>query len=616
MERLLVATAFLLSLLFVNTSIAQTFQNIPVFFRNNADNESLEDGEEIFRVRNAWLNRLKDGRYEDIKITLPSAEGDKVLELSKRAIAPPEGIKVTTASGQFFMADPGVHYFGTIKNEERSTVIIGVSPSAKMYMFMQESDGRICEIAQSKDHNGKYLFAEFKDQETMICPLSTDNHNQKQKGNNNLQKMSGCAIDDMDDANCPNETFNVNVYYELDHITYIDEGSDIQNCIDWMTDTHSIVNMIYDNIDNVSNNNQQILPLSSGIDLLFSGLFIWDHPDPYLVGTSTLEALETRADQFRQQRPTFNGDIAHLINKGILNVGGWANIVETDLSSSLCNDNSNPSLPASPHCVSYVSTLTNNQDFVYSYGTALLAHEMGHLLGGRHTHEAFWYPDSNGTHAIETVCNPNSMTNACTHTDISEFDVTIMNNGEACWGPIISQPTIEYSSPFHKQTSLTILNNLCDFQSCYEENSCSVDMDLDGVCADEDCDDSNPTMPGLVGTTCNDDNIQTINDSFVGVPGTLSCNCQGTLWSNPEDEECNLIIGGDMTFDNEFVGNAAASWYGGYNSSWAAPPQNTPDIGNAIVNGVCEKFIGLFGAATNGVVQTIEGLVIPLSHPM
>ena len=70
MKQQFTALILFMSLIYATTSIAQNYQNVPVFYRANADNIGLEDGEEVFRVRSAWLNRLKDGRYNQIEITL------------------------------------------------------------------------------------------------------------------------------------------------------------------------------------------------------------------------------------------------------------------------------------------------------------------------------------------------------------------------------------------------------------------------------------------------------------------------------------------------------------------------------------------------------------------
>jgi hypothetical protein len=114
------------SFLFLSSTISysQTFQNVPLFIRANADNVSLDEGEEIFRVRNAWLNRIKNGTYVNIQIQIPSNEGSYTLLASKRQITPEDGIKVTTESGQYFQEDGGQHYFGTIAGALNSTVII------------------------------------------------------------------------------------------------------------------------------------------------------------------------------------------------------------------------------------------------------------------------------------------------------------------------------------------------------------------------------------------------------------------------------------------------------------------------------------------------------------
>ena len=74
----------LLFLLSSSLAQSQTYQNVPVFLRYNVDNTNLEENKEIFRVRNAWLNRLGDGRYENVKITIPDIEGSLTLESCHR----------------------------------------------------------------------------------------------------------------------------------------------------------------------------------------------------------------------------------------------------------------------------------------------------------------------------------------------------------------------------------------------------------------------------------------------------------------------------------------------------------------------------------------------------
>jgi len=115
--------------LFITSVYSQTFQNVPVFYRNSGDNVNADEGEEIFRARNSWLNHLRNGTFDDVKITIPSSDGGKTLEMSKREIVAESGALVTTASGQSFYTDPGVYYSGKFQNEENSSGVLGVRGS-------------------------------------------------------------------------------------------------------------------------------------------------------------------------------------------------------------------------------------------------------------------------------------------------------------------------------------------------------------------------------------------------------------------------------------------------------------------------------------------------------
>jgi len=97
-----------------------------------------------------------------------------------------------------------------------------------------------------------------------------------------------------------------------------------------------------------------------------------------------------------------------------------------------------------------------------------------------------------------------------------------------------------YSLSFEDGTTgLSMGTNLDDLDGCYElSNRVSiirlvgadcpnfvVDADGDGVPADEDCDDNDPSIPTAPGTACNDNNDLTEND-IIGADG---CSCAGTL---------------------------------------------------------------------------------------
>ncbi len=57
------------------------------------------------------------------------------------------------------------------------------------------------------------------------------------------------------------------------------------------------------------------------------------------------------------------------------------------------------------------------------------------------------------------------------------------------------------------------------------------DNDGDGSCADVDCDDDNPTVPGTPGSSCDDQNSATVNDLIL----LDGCTCNGTYYPGPCD---------------------------------------------------------------------------------
>jgi len=295
--------------------LSHDFQNIPLFIRNATDNVDQPMNEETFRVRNTWYNRLKNGNYKNVKISIPSAKGTEILQLSQRKITPDEGIKVSTSSGNAYLSDPGLFYFGEIKNKTKSTAILSIRKE-KLYLFWQDEGGNQMTISNHPENEVAYL-------------LSPDNNNRKSdfkcgstdSGNPKLNKdadpkksLSVCGP--TDPLDCAGSVTTLHVHYELDHLTYVDENSSIDDCIVFIARTHAVVNHIYSNIQNVDNNQDTLCPFtqvnSGGVNLLMSGLHIWDSPDPFPMD------LDLRLAAFQTERPTFNGDIAHLINKVIL----------------------------------------------------------------------------------------------------------------------------------------------------------------------------------------------------------------------------------------------------------------------------------------------------------
>ena len=125
----------------------------------------------------------------------------------------------------------------------------------------------------------------------------------------------------------------------------------------------------------------QVAALAARDQIFFnwSEVLIWDTEDPW-TGTNTSEQLQ----QFSlgRQVGTYNGHLAQLLGDadapGAPRGGiAWRKVI--------CG-------PSSRHSFSSIRTVYNDIP-VYSWTVMVIAHEIGHNLGSRHTHECAWNGD-------------------------------------------------------------------------------------------------------------------------------------------------------------------------------------------------------------------------------
>ena len=416
---------------------------------------------------------------EMIDFTIPISDQETIsVELSRKKLFKGEAIEINTSSGNDISIEPGLFYSGQIMGESASSAIFS-SHNADLRGTIQRQDGSFYHIAKTEDgvfsvipENQLLDYDGFlrcgEEPKDNDLKYQQDHHGSLMKNNNN------CNV--IPDSLCGDE-FSIGVYYELDHATFISENLNFEDCYTYLSHLHHIVNHIYSNIGHIDNNGDDV-DLPGGVDLYISSIFIWDHPDPY-----PLADIPQRLIDFKFNRLDFNGDVAHLINKGFHESGGRGYISETDTGSELCDRSATP-IESGPWSVSLQGSANNFEgdtvNIVYSYATSIVAHEIGHNLGGRHTFDCYWYQDASqgqGCYAIEdNSCCPNSNEPSCAHstcilepmppssdsTITAGYEATIMSY---CWPDSTNNPN--YSSPFHKLVAQNILTNLCRLnQSC------------------------------------------------------------------------------------------------------------------------------------------------------
>lgn len=148
-----------------------------------------------------------------------------------------------------------------------------------------------------------------------------------------------------------------------DHASYIANGSSVANTEAWALSILNDVATTYSN---------------EGIELVVTQTIVWDTPDPY---ASTTNKTELRNLFVSTIEDNYEGRVAYLFSTRDLD-GGLAYGI-----GGFCEDHT--SFPG-PFAVATTLSTTIDPYPTYSFNTQVVAHELGHVLGARHTHACVW----------------------------------------------------------------------------------------------------------------------------------------------------------------------------------------------------------------------------------
>lgn len=385
--------------------------------RNQRLYETAAEDVTVMKLNKTEIQRITSEKPDALEMSFPFEGKSITVQLVKNNIFTSD-FKVNTDKG-YVNYTPGAYYHGIVKGDTESLVAIS--------FFENDVVG-----VTSIDGVGNIILGKAKNSEDFV---SYNDH--KLKGSNPFV----CGTDDLaENIQNPLPVFDpqtmvakkktqncVRIYYEICNAPYRNNGSNITTTTNWITAIQNNIGTLYQN---------------DRITVALHELFIWTSADPY---TGTYSA---NLAAFRVNRPTFNGDLAHLVN--------YPTTTSVAYLNSLCG--------TYRYAYSGIDMSYGNVP-TYSWTIMAMTHEMGHALGSQHTHACAW--NGNGTQIDgcgPISGNPDPNNGNCAAGPLPTGGGTIMS-----YCHLVSSVGVNFTKGFGEQPS-ELIRYTVDSKSCLGTN--------------------------------------------------------------------------------------------------------------------------------------------------
>ncbi|WP_374446177.1 M12 family metallo-peptidase [Epilithonimonas sp.] len=330
----------------VNLFSLETSEKQAVFQQAARDAKTL-------KLNQSQLSKIISQKPRALELSYPFENGEMTVELMKVDIFSLD-FNVYTDKGKVTDYSPGVYYRGIVKGDVNSLVAFSFFDNDVVGITSLE-DGANIVLGKGigSDDFVVYNDRKLKGTNTFVCAADELLQNQKQKISYNPDLKSPQAT-----TNC------VRLYYEVGYKPYQQNSSNVTTTTNWITAVHNNINTLY---------------VNDGVKMSLKTVFVWTTPDPYTGDYNANLAA------FSANRPTFDGDLAHLIN--------FPSTTSVAYLNSLCT--------TYKHAYSGIDKSYSNVP-TYSWTVGAMTHEMGHSLGSPHTHACAW----NGNNTAIDGCGP------------------------------------------------------------------------------------------------------------------------------------------------------------------------------------------------------------------
>lgn len=297
------------------------------------------------------IQQLYDAAPDRFDLAIPQGKGPAlVLDLERVDILSDVFFVELHAGGEQEDLAPGVHYRGRIAGRENSVAAISLFPDEAIGLWNADDMAGNWVLGRVKNAPpaAPYLLYEdaglvFSSDFSCTMPDSGAPYSKQELTRPPLAKNAP--------ASC------LDLFLEVDYDVFKDKGG-AANTIKFATSLFNQVAAVFSRDD---------------ISVQLSQLYIWNAPSPYMGAT-----VDGQLAQFQEYRTGWQGNLAQLISYKVN--GGVAAGFD------------GPCAPDPAQRMSYAGIQSNFSSIPnYSWSVNVTAHELGHLLGVRHTHACVWY---------------------------------------------------------------------------------------------------------------------------------------------------------------------------------------------------------------------------------
>ena len=395
------------------------FKNVPVLTQSSipTSNNVLKavDGATMAKINKQAINQIVSNNYPAIQIEVPyEGKSIKVLLYKQEVLA--DNFHVDTDKAVNVAFEAGVHYRGTISGNNTAVAAFSFFKNQMQGIVSADEINNLVvakiDVKGNTDDYIVYSDSKLKVLNEFSCAvIDEDTHQDQQE----IPQAKGIQT-----------TKCVTMYFEIDHDLFLANASNVQETSNWMIGVYNNVQTLYEN---------------DGITTALKSIFIWTEQDPY-EGDGSSDYLY----QFNEVRPVFDGDLGQLVG---IDPGGLGGVAVT--INGLCKSNN--------FCYSDVNFSYETVP-TFSWTVQVIAHEMGHLFGSRHTHSCAW----NGNNTAIDNCAPYAIGSTAEGASCLQtpplLPSTIVKGTIMSYCHLVSGIGINFANGFGPQPTAAILNTV------------------------------------------------------------------------------------------------------------------------------------------------------------